>query len=421
MAQIRRGRANGGERCTVSVQTISRGEARAIALTAQGFARPRPKRPVSPDDIRGVMKRLGVLQLDAVNVFCRSHYMPLFSRLGPYDRSILDTMTAHTELDGDRELIEYWGHEASLLTPRVHSLLRWRAARADRESWNLIARLARERPDYIEETLALVTERGPIRASATGEVRAPAVRGEMWNWHDGKIALEYLFYAGRVSVAGRVKFERLYDLPERVLPPEALDASLSEDEAQRELVRVAAAALGIASEPDLGDYFRLTRADSKLRVAELVALDELVAVEVEGWSAPAYLWPAALVAKPVAARALLSPFDSLIWTRDRTQRIFDFTYRLEIYVPAAKRQYGYYVLPFLLGDTLVARVDLKSDRKARALLVQSAFSEPGIDVDYTVGELASELRDVACWLDLERVEVMPRGDLARPLARALVG
>jgi uncharacterized protein YcaQ len=405
----------------VSAQTISRSEARTIALTAQGFGRPRPKRRVRVDDIRGVVEQLGVVQLDAVNVFCRSHYMPLFSRLGPYDRSMLDLMTAHVEPDGERELVEYWAHEASLITPRVYGLLRWRAARADREAWNSIAKLARDRPDYIQATLALVTEQGPIRASATGEVRAPAVPGEMWNWHDGKVALEYLFYAGRVAIAGRVNFERLYDLPERVLPPAAFAEILADDEAQRELVRIAAGALGVATEPDLGDYFRLTRTDSKLRVAELVESGELTPVAVEGWSAPAYLWPAAARGKRVKARALLSPFDSLIWARDRTQRVFDFNYRLEIYVPAAKRQYGYYVLPFLLGDTLVARVDLKSDRKARALLVQSAFSEPGIDVGHTAGELAAELRDVANWLELERIEVVPRGDLAEPLARALIG
>jgi uncharacterized protein YcaQ len=247
-------------------------------------------------------------------------------------------------------------------------------------------------------------------------VRAPAVPGEMWNWHDGKVALEYLFYAGRVAIAGRVNFERLYDLPERVLPPGAFGEALADDEAQRELVRIAASALGVATEPDLGDYFRLTRTDSKLRVAELVESGELTPVAVEGWSAPAYLWPAAARSKRVRARALLSPFDSLIWSRDRTQRVFDFNYRLEIYVPAAKRQYGYYVLPFLLGDRLVARVDLKSDRKARVLLVQSAFSEPGIDVGRVAGELSKELRDVARWLELDSVQVVPRGDLAGPLA-----
>jgi uncharacterized protein YcaQ len=400
----------------VSLEAVSRREARTIALAAQGFGTPRPKRRIRADDLLGVAERLGVVQLDAVNVFCRSHYMPLFSRLGPYDRSILDLMTAHVVPDGDRELVEYWAHEASLVTPRVYGLLRWRAARADREAWNSIAKLARDRPDYIQATLKLVTEQGPIRASATGEVRAPAVPGEMWNWHDGKVALEYLFYAGRVAIAGRVNFERLYDLPERVLPPGAFGEILADDEAQRELVRIAAGALGVATEPDLGDYFRLTRTDSKLRVAELVESGELTPVAVEGWSAPAYLWPGAARGKRVKARALLSPFDSLIWARDRTQRVFDFNYRLEIYVPAAKRQYGYYVLPFLLGDKLVARVDLKADRKARVLLVQSAFSEPGVDVEHVAVELSKELRDVARWLDLDRVQAVPRGDLAEPLA-----
>lgn len=321
---------------------------------------------------------------------------------------------------GSRELFEYWGHEASLIPLELQPLLRWRMARADDDAWGSVSRLARENPELISEILELVGEQGPIRAAQTGLAPAPGRAAEMWAWHDGKIALEYLFFAGLVTAARRVNFERLYDLPERVLPAKVLDASTPDQaDAQRELVRVAARCLGVASEPDLGDYFRLPRAASKARVAELVEGGELQPVSVEGWRVPAYLWPQARRPRRIRARAILSPFDSLIWARERTERLFGFRYRLEIYTPAAKRVHGYYVLPFLLGDALVARVDLKSDRKAGSLRVQGAFAEPGVDQGLVADELASELRTAAGWLGLERVELALVGDLAGPLALRL--
>ena len=398
--------------------TVAR--ARRIALAAQGFDRPRPTRPASLNQIEALVGRLGVLQLDSVNVFSRSHYMPVFSRLGPYDRARLDRIAGHGSGKIDRRLVEYWAHEASLIPVDLHPLFRWRMADIDREAWGSISRIAREQPELVAETLALVARDGPIRARDTGAVRPPPRPGHMWNWHEGKVALEHLFFSGQIAAARRINFERLYDTSERVLPerirerptPDAADA-------QRELVRVAARALGVATEPDLGDYFRLPRADSKARVAELVAAGELQAVQVTGWAAPAYLWPDARQPRRVRARALLSPFDSLIWFRQRTERLFDFHYRIEIYTPAPKRVYGYYVLPFLLGEQLVARVDLKSDRERSALLVQGAFAEPEVDRGHVATELAAELQLVASWLGLERVELAGRGDLSGELASLL--
>jgi uncharacterized protein YcaQ len=245
----------------------------------------------------------------------------------------------------------------------------------------------------------------------------------MWNWHEGKVALEHLFYTGQIMAARRINFARLYDVPERVLPLAVRETPTpARADAQRELVRISAAALGVATEPDLGDYFRLPRADSKARVAELVTAGELSPVAVRGWDAPAYLWHAARRPRPIRGRALLSPFDPLVWFRPRAERLFGFRYRIEIYVPAPERVYGYYVLPFLLDEALVARVDLKSDRQARLLRVPGAFAEPGVDVERTAAELAGELVTVAAWLGLEGgVVVGERGDLAEPLRAALGG
>ena len=395
-------------------------QARRIALAAQGFAEPRPAGRVDARHIRRVLQDVAILQLDSVNVFQRAHYLPVFSRIGPYPRETLDRLTAHTTGPVRRELFEYWAHEASLIPIELQPLFRWRMARARDDAWGGMRRIASEQPHLVDDVLRLVAEQGPIRANDTG-VQRPARRpGEMWNWHAGKVALEYLFWAGQVTAARRVNFERLYDLPERVLPPAVINAPTpSVEDAQRELVRIAARAYGIATEPDLGDYFRLPRAESKARVAELADAGELLEVRVEGWPAPAYLWPQARRPRGVDARALLAPFDPLVWFRPRTERLCGFRYRIEIYTPVDKRVHGYYVLPFLLGESLVARVDLKSDRQAGVLRVQSAFAEDGADPRHVAGELAAELATTAQWLGLSGVVVAPRGDLAGALRAAV--
>ena len=403
-------------------ERISAAQARRIALAAQGFAEPRPTGRIDARHIRRVIERIGVLQLDSVNVFCRSHYLPIFSRLGPYPRPLLDRLTAHHAGPVQRELVEYWAHMAALIPVESHPLFRWRMERAGADAWGGMTAVARDQPHLLDDVLELVRRDGPIRSGETGFERAARTPGEMWNWHVGKQALEYLFWAGQVMASRRVNFERWYDLPERVLPPSVVaEPQLDDEEQQRQLLRIAARACGVATEPDLGDYFRLPRAESKLRVAELCEAGELVPVEVDGWAAPAYLWPAARRPRRVDARALLSPFDSLVWFRERVERVFGFRYRIEIYVPAAQRSYGYYVLPFLLGDRLVGRVDLKSDRQAGVLRVQAAYAEPGVDAALVAAELSAELAATAAWLGLDGVEVTGRGDLGPALSRAVTG
>jgi uncharacterized protein YcaQ len=407
---------------------VSAGEARRLAVAAQGFGRPRPTGRVDARHLRRVIDDVGLLQLDSVNVFCRSHYMPVFSRLGAYPREALDRLAWHESGGGktrrarSRDLVEYWGHEASLLPVELQPLLRWRMARADSLAWKNVARVGTEQPELLEFVLDVVRERGPIRAADLAPNGRRRAAGEMWSWSEEKTALEYLFYAGRVCAARRVNFERHYDLPERVLPRQVAEAPTpSQDEAQRQLLLIAAKRLGVATEADLGDYFRLPRSESKARVAELAEHGSLIPVRVEGWRQPGYLAterPAGL-RRVASARALLTPFDSLVWARERAERIFGFRYRIEIYVPAPKRVYGYYVLPFLLGDRLVARVDLKSDRQKGVLRVRGAYAEPGVETGEVAAELAAELRLLSEWLDLGGIAVARKGDLATALRGAL--
>jgi uncharacterized protein YcaQ len=399
---------------------LSAAQARRIALAAQGFAEPRPSGRVTARHIRRVLERIAILQIDSVNVFSRAHYLPVFARLGPYPRDVLDRLTGYVPKPNGSELFEYWAHAASLIPIDMHPLLRWRMQRAHHEPWPAVRRIAKDNPALLEDVVALIAEQGPITAGDTGIPRPAPRPGHMWNWHDGKIALEYLFYEGRVTTAKRVNFERYYDLTERVLPASVLTAPTpSESHAKRDLIRASARALGVATEPDLRDYFRISHASSKAAVADLVASGELVPVEVEGWDAPAYLWHESRRPRGVAARALLSPFDSLVWFRERTERFFSVPSTTEIYTPAPKRQYGYYVLPFLLGESLAGRVDLKADRQAGVLRVHSAWIELGSDPHYVAHELAQELALTASWLGLDRIDVAQRGDLAKELAAAV--
>ena len=402
--------------------SLSLREARRVAIAAQGFANTAPEdastaAAVEARHARRMIGRLGLVQIDSVNVLVRSHYLPLFSRLGPYEAVLLDRLAYGGRR---RALFEYWGHEASLIPVEQQPLFRWRMARAERNEgiYGGLARFAAERRPYIDSVLAEVAARGPMGASELSEAGRGA--GGWWGWSDGKQALEYLFWAGLVTTAGRRGFERLYDLPERVLPAAVLDTPTPEEaDAQRALLRIAARAHGVATERDLRDYHRLDVADARLRIAELVEAGELLPVTVEGWERIAYVTPDLRVPRKAPARALLSPFDSLIWERQRTERLFGARIRLEIYTPAHKREHGYYVLPFLMEERIAARVELKSDRKAAALLVRAAHAEPHARPETVAPPLAAELRRLAGWLGLKRVTVCGGGDLAPALAATL--
>jgi uncharacterized protein len=351
-----------------------------------------------------------------VNVLTRAHYLPMFSRVGPYARDLIETAA----WGRPRELFEYWAHEASLLPLDLHPLLRWRMARAEHgETWNRLKPFAGERRPEAEALLLRIEAEGPLAAS---DLEAPKGLGGWWGWSETKSALEWLFWAGRITTATRRgSFERVYDLTERVLPRKVLEAPTPPDaDAHRELIRISARALGVATAGDLRDYFRLSPEDFRPRLAELIEAGELLPVGVEGWRQAAFLDPSAHAPRRVNAQALLAPFDPLVWERARAERLFGVRYRIEIYTPAHKRQHGYYVLPFLLGARIAARVDLKSDRAADALRVQSAHAEPGAPGGLAEA-LATELRLMADWLGLARVIVGDAGDFVMPLREALSG
>lgn len=402
---------------SLTTETLSAAQARRVALAAQGFGDRRPAARPGPADLARMLERLGLLQIDSVNVLVRAHYLPLFSRLGPYDAGLLD---AAAYSGTGRTLFEYWGHEASLLPVRLHPLLRWRMQRAEQGLglYRELARLGRRRRAYVEAVRAEIAERGPLSASQLSS--GGRGKGSWWGWSTGKSALEWLFWAGHVTTATRRGFERVYDLPERVLPAEVLaEPTPEEADAHRTLLRLASRALGVATARDLADYFRMDMADTRARLAELVEAGELRAVKVEGWTQPAYLDPSAATPRHVHARALVSPFDSLVWARERTERLFGFRYRISLYTPAHLRTHGYYVLPFLLDDRLVARVDLKSDRQARTLRVLAVHGEAGVSPRRVAGPLGDELRAMAAWLGLDTVHVAARGNLAPALRSCL--
>jgi uncharacterized protein YcaQ len=393
---------------------LSAGQARRIALAAQGLADARQAAPSRPLTIRRLVERLGVLQIDSVNVLVRTHYLPAFSRLGDYPREQLEA-----EAWGRRpSLFEYWGHEASLLPIAWQPLFRWRMQRArSGETWGGLALFARERRPYIDKVLQRIEREGPVTGGDFAEEKREA---GWWNWSDGKRALEWLFWAGYITTRTRRGFERVYDLVERVLPSAVVGAPTpTEADAHRELLRIASRALGIATETDLRDYFRMPVAETRARLGELVEEGELRPVAVEGWTRTAFLSPNARIARRASGSALLSPFDNLIFFRERAERLFGVRIRLEIYTPGHKREHGYYVLPFLQGEAITARVDLKSDRQAGILRVQAAHLEAGAAAAETASALASELCLMAGWLKLAGVSVAAKGNLAERLAEEI--
>lgn len=394
---------------TTRLRRLSLPHARRIALAAQGFADPPPKSSVNASHFRRVLRRVGLLQIDSVNVLVRAHYLPIFSRLGPYDRQRLDDY-AHS----DRKLFEYWGHAASLIPVEHYPLFRHRMAGYQR--LHRMGDIAAEHPEYVSAVLDEVRQRGPLTVSDLDDPKRR--RGTWWSWGMGKFALEWHFARGAVTTAGRRGFTRTYDLPERVIPRQHFEADApDEDEALRRLLLLSARSHGIGTAQDIADYHRLPITKSRVALEELADSGALDRVEVAGWKGPVYLDPEARHPRKIDARALLSPFDSLIWERDRTERLFSLRYRIEIYVPQKERVYGYYVLPFLLGDELVARVDLKSDRKSARLLVRASHSEPDRDREHIAAEIAPQLRSMAQWLGLDGVAVERRGDLAPALRR----
>jgi uncharacterized protein YcaQ len=389
---------------------LTNSQARRLALGAQGFAAGRPTGRVDRRHLRRIVDRMGLIQIDSVNVLARSQELVLFSRLGAHPRTLIDDATRH----GD--LFEFWVHEACHVPIDLYPLQRW--AMTEHPRWKSLRSWASDHRSLVDGVLDRVRAEGPLVASDLEMRERP--KGTWWDWDDGKLALEHLFRTGEVAARRRPNdFARVYDLAERMIPADVLaQPGPSAHDAKKELLVLAARHHGVGTAADLTDYHRLSH--TRTLFGELVEEGRLVPATVEGWSKPAYLDPGATIPRRVSARALLSPFDPVVWNRNRIERLFGFHYRIEIYVPAPKRQYGYYVLPFLLGDELVARVDLKADRKSARLLVQGVFGEPGLDESYVAAELAEELDSMAQWLGLDAgIEVAPRGDLAPALEHAL--
>lgn len=401
--------------------TLTAGQARRIAIAAQGFTEPPPRGPVTRAHLRRLINRLQVLQLDSVSVAVRAHYAPVFSRLGPYDRDILDRAAWSHSARSPRLLVEYWAHEAALMAVDDWPLLRWRMREYEHGRWG--TEIVKRNATLAEDIVAAVAELGPATAGqieAHLESEPRGRKGPWWDRSDTKWVAEALWSSGVLTTATRVGFARHYDLTERVLPAEVVDRQVDEADALRELTLRAATALGVGTEADLRDYFRLGARQVKPAIAELVAAGEIEPVQVDGWTAPAYLRTGQTVPRRDRGTALLCPFDPLVFFRPRVERIFGFHYRIEIYTPAPKRRFGYYVWPFLLDGALVGRVDLKADRVQNTLNVAGAFTEDGQDRLRVASALAAELRSMAAWLGLGDVSVGDRGDLATDLRAALV-
>ena len=408
---------------------LSLSEARRLAVASQAFG-PRPK-AASAGHIRTLATKIHAFQIDSVNTLVRAHYVPAFARLGPYPMDALDTLTYKK-----REFFEYWGHAACLLPVSLYPLLRYRMYTESAQEY-----MKGDRGAYMASVYAQVAERGPL---TTSELADPGKKtSKWWGWGKGKAALEHLYRCGLVAISGRRGFERTYDIAERVIPEAArLAPAPGREEAMKELICLGAQASGVGALVDIASYFytdgwsdrwpgfprwdqpegaggKLLPPIRKRLVAELVEEGRLQEVQVEGWTEPAYVLPNTRVPKSVDARAIVTPFDSLVWERSRIDRLFGMKYTIEIYTPAPKRIYGYYVCPFLLGDTLVARVDLKADRQRSVLVVHGAFLEPGQTAKHVAPELAAELKEMQRWLGLDAIEVGDRGDLARPLRLSL--
>ncbi|WP_439330691.1 winged helix-turn-helix domain-containing protein [Mycobacterium scrofulaceum] len=409
----------GGILGAVSIRTprLSAPQARRIAVAAQGFSQPRPAGPVTRAHLKRLISRIQVLQLDSVSVAVRAHYAPVFSRLGPYDREVLDRAAWGPR--SSRLLAEYWAHEAALMAVDDWPLLRWRMRQYRHGRWG--THIVKANPQLAEDVVAAVAELGPSTAGQIEAHLAAAPRrkkGTWWNRSDTKWVAEALFAAGVLTTATRVGFARHYDLVERVLPASVLAREVDDADAVRALALRAATALGVATEADIRDYFRLTAQQVKPAIADLLTAGEIERVDVDGWSAPAYVRAGRPVPRGDRGTALLCPFDPLIFFRPRVERLFGFHYRIEIYTPAHKRQYGYYVWPLLMDGRLVARVDLKADRAGDTLRVLGAFGEADVPRPRVIDALAGELRSMASWLELGGFSVATRGDLAADLRAA---
>lgn len=392
------------------VTRLRRDQARRVALAAQGFDRARPSGRVDIRHVRRVLDHVDLLQIDAVQTVERAQYLPLFSRLGRYPPTLLDDAVYRR-----RELFEAWAHEASLV--RIE---RWPLLQDQRDHWSSsrAQRIEAERPGLLAAVLDEVAERGPV---AVSDLREPGERtGPWWGWSPGKAALEALFARGDLAIAERRGQTRVYDLTERVIPPAVrMQPVAGTAMAYRELLVIAAGALGVATADDLIDYYRLSKRLARPLIADLVRESRLTTLDVEGWTVPAYGAAYVRVPRRITGAALLAPFDPLVWYRPRVERLFGFRYRLEFYVPPAKREFGYYVMPFLLNDELVARVDIKADRADRVLRVLGTFTEDGQDPQRVAGPLVSELCELSEWLGLSGVTVVERGNAGPAVAAAL--